>query len=86
MYSVCSSNNYITEVAMKNTLYNDEFLLIESTATQVNQFGGYPGIKTIDFKYRVKDFIENYNYATHHSIEENSIHYKIKIAKGYILT
>lgn len=59
---------------MENALDNDEFLLIEATANQVNQFGGYPGIKTIDFKDRVKDCIEDYNYATHHSIEENLIH------------
>lgn len=50
IYSVCSSNNYVIEAAMENALENNECLLIEATANQVNQFGGYTGMKPIDFK------------------------------------
>ncbi|MDZ4994322.1 tagatose-bisphosphate aldolase [Clostridium perfringens] len=50
IYSICSSNNYVIESAMESALENNECLLIEATANQVNQFGGYTGMKPIDFK------------------------------------
>lgn len=50
IYSICSSNNYVIESAMESALENNKCLLIEATANQVNQFGGYTGMKPIDFK------------------------------------
>jgi D-tagatose-1,6-bisphosphate aldolase subunit GatZ/KbaZ len=50
IYSVCSANEYVIEAAMERALLNNQFVLIEATANQVNQFGGYTGMKAEDFK------------------------------------
>ncbi|MPQ43306.1 class II D-tagatose-bisphosphate aldolase, non-catalytic subunit [Clostridium tarantellae] len=58
IYSVCSSNNYVIEAALERALRNNDYLLIESTANQVNQFGGYTGMRPLDFKefvYEIAD-------------------------------
>ena len=47
--SVCSANEFVIEAVMENAKKYDEFVLIESTANQVNQFGGYTGMKPSDF-------------------------------------
>lgn len=62
IYSVCSSNNYVIEAAMENALTNNECLLIEATANQVNQFGGYTGMKPIDFKEFVFEIADKVNF------------------------
>jgi D-tagatose-1,6-bisphosphate aldolase subunit GatZ/KbaZ len=53
--SVCSSNPYVIEAAMEKALKDNAYVLIESTANQVNQFGGYTGMKPHDFR----DFVSN---------------------------
>lgn len=47
--SVCSANKFVLEAAMKNAKIYDEYVLIEATANQVNQFGGYTGMTPKDF-------------------------------------
>lgn len=47
--SVCSANRFVLEAAMINAKKNDEYVLIEATANQVNQFGGYTGMTPKDF-------------------------------------
>jgi len=42
--SICSSNRYVLETAMKQAKEEDRFVLIESTSNQVDQFGGYSGM------------------------------------------
>lgn len=49
IFSVCSSNRYVIEAAMDRLRDNNIHLLIESTANQVDQFGGYTGMKPKDF-------------------------------------
>ncbi len=51
--SLCSSNELVLRAAIEYARDNDEFVLIESTANQVNQYGGYTGMKPIDFKNHV---------------------------------
>lgn len=63
IYSVCSSNNYVIEAAMESALANNECLLIEATANQVNQFGGYTGMKPIDFKEFVFEIADKVGFA-----------------------
>ncbi|PYG90399.1 D-tagatose-1,6-bisphosphate aldolase subunit GatZ/KbaZ [Ruminiclostridium sufflavum DSM 19573] len=53
--SVCSANRYVIEAAMDKAIYYNSFLLIEATANQVNQYGGYTGMKPIDFRNFVYD-------------------------------
>lgn len=47
--SVCCSNKYVIEAAMERLRDKEIPLLIESTANQVDQFGGYTGMTPKDF-------------------------------------
>jgi len=49
IYSACSANEYVIEAVMERALKNNDYVLIEATANQVNQFGGYTGMKPADF-------------------------------------
>ena len=49
IYSVCSANAYVLLAAMEQSAEDDMFVLIEATANQANQFGGYTGMKPDDF-------------------------------------
>ncbi|MDK2827888.1 MAG: D-tagatose,6-bisphosphate aldolase subunit GatZ/KbaZ [Clostridium butyricum] len=48
--SICSSNEFVIEASMERALTNGDYVLIESTANQVNQYGGYIGMTPIEFK------------------------------------
>ena len=47
--SVCCSNKFVIEAAMDKLRDKDIALLVEATANQVDQFGGYTGMKPIDY-------------------------------------
>jgi D-tagatose-1,6-bisphosphate aldolase subunit GatZ/KbaZ len=49
IYSCCSANSYVIEAAMERGVETNSPVLIESTANQVNQFGGYTDMKPADF-------------------------------------
>ena len=49
IYSACSANTLVIEAVLKKGLEDDSCVLIESTAHQCDQFGGYTGMKTQDF-------------------------------------
>ena len=49
IYSCCSANSWVLEAAMLRAKRNNTPVLIEATANQVNQFGGYTGMKPADF-------------------------------------
>lgn len=48
--SVCSANSFVVEAAMEKALESNTYVLIESTSNQVNQYGGYTGMRPADFK------------------------------------
>ncbi len=50
IYAACSANEYVIEAAMERALLAKTYVLIEATANQVNQFGGYTGMKPVDFR------------------------------------
>jgi D-tagatose-1,6-bisphosphate aldolase subunit GatZ/KbaZ len=50
VYSACSANEYVIEAVLERALKNNEYALIEATANQVNQCGGYTGMKPADFR------------------------------------
>ena len=50
IYSICSANEYVIEAAMEKALVTNTPVLIEATANQVNQFGGYTGMRPADFR------------------------------------
>ena len=49
IYSCCSSNAFVIEAAMETAKKQDSCVLIESTANQVDQNGGYSGMTPKDF-------------------------------------
>ncbi len=49
IYSCCSANEYVLRAAMRRAKRTGTIVLIESTANQVDQFGGYTGMKPEDF-------------------------------------
>ena len=48
--SYCSANKYVLEAALERAKKLNQPTLIEATANQVNQFGGYTGMLPVDFK------------------------------------
>jgi len=49
IYSACSANSYVLEAALEMGKATNTAVLIEATANQCNQFGGYTGMKPQDF-------------------------------------
>lgn len=49
IYAACTANEYVIETCMERALKDGRDVLIEATANQVNQFGGYTGMMPFDF-------------------------------------
>ena len=49
IYSACTGNELVLEACMRHAKATDTVLLIEATANQVDQYGGYTGMKPADF-------------------------------------
>lgn len=47
--SICSAHPFVIEAALEKGLHDNTYVLIEATCNQVNQFGGYTGMKPWDF-------------------------------------
>jgi D-tagatose-1,6-bisphosphate aldolase subunit GatZ/KbaZ len=50
IYSVCSSHPLVIEAALRQAHASGQYALIEATSNQVNQFGGYSGMKPEGFR------------------------------------
>lgn len=50
IYSACSANEFVVRAVIEKAKEDNSFALIESTANQVDQYGGYTGMKPKDFK------------------------------------
>ncbi|MGL5511842.1 MAG: class II D-tagatose-bisphosphate aldolase non-catalytic subunit, partial [Sporomusa sp.] len=48
--SICSAHPLVLQAGLKNALEQNMPILIEATANQVNQFGGYTGMTPADFR------------------------------------
>ncbi|MBH3470566.1 D-tagatose-bisphosphate aldolase, class II, non-catalytic subunit [Pseudomonas putida] len=55
VYSICSAHEEVLRASMEQALEDDSPLLIEATCNQVNQFGGYTGLRPDDFIAKVRD-------------------------------
>lgn len=53
--SVCSSHPLVIEAALQEARRHGRYALIEATSNQVNQFGGYTGMRAADFRQYVAD-------------------------------
>ena len=52
--SICSSHPLVIEAAIDQGVQDGNIILIEATANQVNQYGGYTGLKPADFSRMVQ--------------------------------
>lgn len=52
--SICSSHPLVIEAAIDQGAQDGSIVLIEATANQVNQYGGYTGMKPADFSRMVR--------------------------------
>lgn len=50
VYSCCSANEYVIRAALRRAKANDTVVLVEATANQVNQNGGYTGMTPAGFR------------------------------------
>ena len=50
VYSVCSAHPTVLEAALRQSMSDDSYVLIEATSNQVDQFGGYTGMRPSDFR------------------------------------
>lgn len=62
IYSVCSANGYVIEAALRRGLSDGSCVLIESTANQCDQNGGYTGMKPADFKRFVLEIADRVGF------------------------
>ena len=53
IFSVCSAHPLVLEASMRVALRTGSLALIEATSNQVNQDGGYTGMRPADFRERV---------------------------------
>lgn len=62
VYSVCSANKFVLEASMIHAKKNNNFLLIEATSNQVDQFGGYTGMTPKDFTEMIRSLAAKADY------------------------
>jgi D-tagatose-1,6-bisphosphate aldolase subunit GatZ/KbaZ len=67
IYSVCSAHPLVIEASVLQALDEEGYLLVEATSNQVDQFGGYTGMKPQDFRRLVLDL------ARRHGLPEDRI-------------
>ncbi len=60
--SYCTANELVIEAAMERAMSQDDEVLIEATANQVNQFGGYTGMRPADFRNFVNDIADRIGF------------------------
>ncbi len=61
-YSACTANKWVIEAVFEKAKELDTYAVIEATANQVNQFGGYTGMKPEDYKNMVFEIAENVGF------------------------
>lgn len=62
IFSVCSANRFVLEAAMLQAKEDRTAVLIESTSNQVDQFGGYTGMKPEQFVEYVRKIADDMNF------------------------
>lgn len=63
IYSVCSANEFVLRSALRYGKEKNIPVLIEATANQVNQFGGYTGMTPKDFALWIRSLAEQMGIA-----------------------
>lgn len=58
VYSVCTANEAVIRASLEYAKMHDSIMIVEATANQVNQFGGYTGMTPKDYRtfvYKIAD-------------------------------
>ncbi|MDX1889516.1 D-tagatose-bisphosphate aldolase, class II, non-catalytic subunit [Mycolicibacterium sp. 050158] len=63
VYSVCSAHPTVVQAAMAQAAADDGHVLIEATSNQVDQFGGYTGLRPAQFRDLVFDLADQQGFA-----------------------
>ena len=63
VYSVCSAHPTVVEAAIAQAAADGGYVLIEATSNQVDQFGGYTGLRPTDFRDLVLDIADSAGFA-----------------------
>ena len=64
VYSVCSAHKTVLEASILQAKKDNSLLIIEATANQVNQEGGYTGMKAEDFTAYIKNLAGSLDYPS----------------------
>jgi len=62
--SVCSADRFVLEAALRQGVRDQTVVLVESTCNQVNQFGGYTGMRPADFRALVAEVAAQQGFPT----------------------
>lgn len=62
IYSCCSANEFVLRAALRKAKEHQTVLLVESTANQVDQFGGYSGMNPFQFRDYVRTLAEQADF------------------------
>ena len=62
IYAICSAHPLVIDAAIEQAKQDDTPILIEATANQVNQFGGYTGMLPADFLEFIGKIADKHNY------------------------
>jgi D-tagatose-1,6-bisphosphate aldolase subunit GatZ/KbaZ len=57
IYSVCSAHPWVIRAAAEQAAADGSLLLVEATSNQVNQFGGYTGMRPAEFRSFVQEHV-----------------------------
>jgi D-tagatose-1,6-bisphosphate aldolase subunit GatZ/KbaZ len=63
IYSVCSAHPWVIRAAVEQAVADGSLLLVEATSNQVNQFGGYTGMRPAAFRDFVLGHAETAGFA-----------------------
>lgn len=61
-YSVCSAHPTVVAAAIEQAAADGSYALIEATSNQVDQFGGYTGLRPADFRDLVFGVADEYGF------------------------
>ncbi len=64
IYSACSANKYVIKAALLRGKQDDSCVLIEATANQCDQYGGYTGMTPLDFRNFVLSIAKEVGFNT----------------------
>jgi tagatose-1,6-bisphosphate aldolase non-catalytic subunit AgaZ/GatZ len=81
--SVCSANPLVLEATLEYTKERNSHALIESTCNQVNQFGGYTGMKPRQFRQFVLDLAERSGFPENRLILGGDRNYPNLVLEGH---